>query len=124
MGRRVSSRGDRRLNPAKTIKYLRKQIPAFKCKEGCFDCCGPVPFSKWEWTQIGDKKDRPEGYLGLMCPYASETGCEIYEDRPILCRLMGSATGLPCPHGCRPPQMLSKKKELEIMQKYTEVMGI
>jgi Fe-S-cluster containining protein len=106
------------LNPAKTIKYLRKQIPAFKRIPGCNACCGPVPFSKWEWAQIKDQRLA----TGITCPYASDKGCEIYEDRPILCRLMGTAPGLPCQRGCGPPKMLSREKELEIMRKYTEIM--
>ena len=108
------------MNPAKTIKYLRKQIPTFKCKEGCFDCCGPVPFSKWEWAQI---KDQRIG-TGATCPYASKDGCEIYKDRPIICRLMGTVLKLKFPHGYGSEKMLSKKKEWEIMQKYTEVMDL
>lgn len=108
------------MSPAKTIKYLRRQIPAFKCKEGCADCCGPVPFSRWEWAQIKDQREA----TGVNCPYISKAGCEIYEDRPILCRLMGACSGLPCPRGCRPQKLLSKKKEKEIMRKYTEVMDV
>lgn len=108
------------MNPAKTIKYLRKQIPTFKCKEGCTDCCGPVVFSRWEWEQIKDQKLA----TGVHCPYASENGCEIYEQRPIICRLMGTVPKLKCLHGCGPKKMLSKKKELEIMKKYTDVMDL
>lgn len=74
------------MNIAKTIKYLRKQIPSFECKPDCTDCCGPVPFSKWEWEQIKDKRKT----ITLNCPYASENGCETYEQRPILCRLFGT----------------------------------
>jgi len=106
------------VSPAKTIKYLRKQIPAFKCKEGCTDCCGMVPFSNWEWAQVKDQRIATK----VKCPYASKDGCEIYKDRPIICRLFGTVEKLKCPHGCRPDRRLSKKKEQEIMKKYTEVM--
>lgn len=40
----------------KIIKILRKAIPEMKCKITCSDCCGPIPFLKWEWEQIEDKK--------------------------------------------------------------------
>lgn len=102
----------------KTIKYLRKQIPTFGCIPGCFDCCGPVPFSRWEWGQVKDKRQA----TGILCPYASKDGCEIYEQRPIICRLMGATHSLPCPHGRRPIKLLSKKKELKLMQKYFEIL--
>lgn len=106
------------MNIAKTIKYLRKQIPSFECKPDCTDCCGPVPFSKWEWEQIKDKRKT----ITLNCPYASENGCEIYEQRPILCRLFGTVPKIKCPHGCGPKKMLSRKKETEIMRKYNRIM--
>lgn len=108
------------MSVAKTIKYLRKQIPAFECKHGCNDCCGPVPFSRWEWEQLKDKKTAK----GLMCPYATESGCEIYEQRPIPCRLFGTVEGMRCPHGRGPKKMLGKKKELEIIEAYFRVMDL
>lgn len=37
---------------AKVHKALYAMIPSFKCKEGCTECCGPVPFSDWERAQV------------------------------------------------------------------------
>ena len=111
------------MNPAKTIKYLRKQIPAFKCKEGCTDCCGPVPFSKWEWAQIKDQRLAK----GITCPYASGAGCEIYEDKPIICRLMGTVPKLKCPHGGQATQAFVCKERIgdyaEIYRDYGQIMS-
>lgn len=105
---------------AKTIKYLRKQIPSFQCKEGCSDCCGPVPFSNWEWEQVKDQKLT----TSLTCPYATKNGCEIYEQRPILCRLFGVVEKMKCPYGCGPIKLLTKKKEGEIIDKYHGIMDL
>lgn len=63
---------------------LYARIPSFKCKEGCTDCCGPVPFSEWEWSRIKDK--RKMDLATLICPYAVAGRCEIYEQRPLICR--------------------------------------
>jgi Fe-S-cluster containining protein len=104
---------------AKTIKYLRKQIPSFKCKPGCTDCCGVIIFSRWEWEQIEDKRVA----TSLTCPYACKEGCEIYEQRPILCRLYGTVQGMKCPHGCGSDRMLPRKKEEEIMVKYNRIIA-
>jgi Fe-S-cluster containining protein len=104
----------------KTIKYLRKQIPLFKCKKGCTDCCGPVPFSQWEWDQVANQK----AAVDLTCPYATKDGCEIYEQRPILCRLFGTVSKMKCPYGCGPNKMLSRKKEKEIMSKYMQIIDV
>ena len=94
----------------KIIKSIRKKIPTFKCIEGCTDCCGPVVFTKWEWSRIKDKRKA----TSIHCPYIGENGCDIYEDRPILCRLYGTVQGMECPKGCRPTKMLSDKKGKEI----------
>jgi len=102
----------------KAIKTLRKKIPGFKCKPGCYDCCGPIPFTRWEWKQVKDKRKA----TSLTCPYASDKGCAIYEDRPIMCRLYGTVKGLECPHGCAPEKMLSPEKEHRIIDKYVEIM--
>lgn len=99
----------------KTILALRALIPAFPCPRSCSDCCGPVPFSKWEWSQIKDKRTTS----ALHCPYASPTGCEIYSDRPILCRLFGVAPGLLCPNGHRPTPLFSQSQTDAIMRRYT-----
>jgi len=106
------------MNTAKTIKYLRKRIPKFECKKSCTDCCGPIVFSKWEWDQVENKKTA----TSLDCPYASEAGCEIYEQRPILCRLFGTVPKMKCNHGRGHAKLLSAKKEKEIMRKYYEIM--
>jgi hypothetical protein len=39
------------------------------------------------------------------CPALTGHGrCGIYPDRPLVCRLWGSAEGLQCPYGCRPTE--------------------
>ena len=70
------------------ILRMRKKIPEMGgCMPGCHQCCGPVPFSRYEWERIEDKRPMQEG--SIDCPYISENGCEIYEERPMLCRLFG-----------------------------------
>ena len=96
------------------IEQLRKQIPSFKCKPGCHDCCGPVVFSKWEWDQVVDKRMA----TNINCPYIGENGCDIYEHRPIVCRMFGVVKKMQCPHRCGPHKLLTEKKESEIMNKY------
>ena len=38
-----------------------------------------------------------------VCRFKSETGCLIYEYRPLVCRLFGAVNdvGMVCPHGAR-----------------------
>lgn len=89
------------------IHHIRRILPEFRCKANCSDCCGPIPFSKYEWKKVKDKR---EG-ISIKCPYVNDNNrCDIYENRPVLCRAFGAvdAAYLTCPHGCGPSEKLSK----------------
>lgn len=105
----------------KVILELRTLIPQFECLPGCIDCCGPTPRSKWEWDQVKDKRfmsrKRP-----LDCPYSYNGKCDVYEDRPILCRLYGTTVDLPCPHGKSPLLPLSHEQTQAIMGRYMDIL--
>jgi len=83
------------------LDELYKQIPSMKCKEGCTDCCGQVPFSDEEWSRIKDKRESDS----MKCVYSLNGGCSIYENRPFVCRIFGTTKDIPeleCPHSCKP----------------------
>lgn len=103
----------------RAVKALRKKIPSFKCLDGCSACCGPTVFSGQEWARIQDKRRA----TSLTCPYAGTNGCEIYKDRPILCRLFGTVERMKCPHGCGPKKLLTAKEESEIRQAYGKILA-
>ena len=99
------------------IEKLYKQIPSFKCKEGCADCCGIIPWARSEWEPIADKREQTSEH----CPYIDETGrCEVYYQRPFMCRLYGAADDslLRCPKGCGPEKPLSWEKAQKLTNKY------
>jgi len=98
------------------IRFLRKQIPSFACKEGCHDCCGPVTASSIEVARLPVKSDaeHEQALAELNCPYLGENGCEVYEERPLICRLFGTTKNLPCPNNCAPEQMIAPKIEQQI----------
>ena len=101
---------------------LYNAIPTFRCKPGCHDCCGPVPFSKWEWDSVADKR---KGNANLTCPYVNEQGrCDIYDQRPFLWRIFGATDDpmLRCPHGCGPDKPLSAQEANELTDRYIELM--
>lgn len=103
---------------AKVHKALYAQIPSFKCKPGCTDCCGPVPFSAWEKGRIKIEPAKD----GRPCPYLTETGCSIYEERPFMCRLFGTVPEMPCEHGCAPAKMLSSAEGFKLLRKYKKMV--
>ena len=103
---------------------LYEIIPTFQCKPGCTDCCGPVPFSRWEWSRVRDK--RTGDIKTLICPYAVRGRCEIYEKRPLICRLFGAVDEetLRCPHGCGPEKKLTAEEASNIMREYFKIIGV
>lgn len=126
-------------NTAKLAKIdaLLSEIPAFQCKEGCFDCCGPVELSRLEYMRCirasgrtaEDVRRQMQSNLkqGIYtCPLLDpETKkCTVYEVRPAICRLFGAVKGeLLCPHGYAPESstLLSDKQAREILRKVEEL---
>ena len=105
----------------KNLLELYAQIPEMTCHPSCrADCCGIVPWAKIEWEPIRNK--RPG--IGIDCPYVGKDWrCEIYEDRPFMCRIFGVADTelLRCPHGCKPSVPLSQDQARDLTQQYIEL---
>jgi Fe-S-cluster containining protein len=98
------------------IKSLRQHIPEFKCLPGCHDCCGPVTASTDEVARLPIKSDAEHeaALADWSCPYLGCSGCQVYAERPLICRLFGTTKSLPCPHGRRPEVMIAPRIEQEI----------
>ena len=98
------------------LRDLREQIPAFACVAGCHDCCGPVTASSEEMSRLPRKADnvRDAALADLSCPHLGEHGCEVYDERPLICRLFGTTPRLACPRGVGPAQMINRKTERQI----------
>jgi uncharacterized protein len=107
----------------KKLAALYSAIPSFACKEGCHDCCGPVPVSKGEWQRI-KLEPRLKGLGCVSCAYLND-GCSIYENRPYLCRLFGATVEakMRCPHGCGPEKPLTQKQTDILTKRYMKLMG-
>lgn len=74
-----------------------------KCK-GCGECCGPVPITEKEFTEINiyvvNNKPKYNKSAGkLQCKFRVDNKCSIYEVRPMMCRLMGVISGMTCKYG-------------------------
>ncbi|HVI56271.1 MAG TPA: YkgJ family cysteine cluster protein [Luteibacter sp.] len=100
----------------RTIEALRRRIPSFTCVAGCHDCCGPVTASSEEVTRLPVKTDAEHAIAlsELDCPYLGKSGCQVYGERPLICRLFGTTPRLPCPNGMRPVDMVDEKTELDV----------
>jgi Fe-S-cluster containining protein len=100
------------------IRFFRKHIPSFACKAGCHDCCGPVTASSEEMANLPFKSiaDHEAALADLNCPHLGKNGCEVYGERPLICRLFGTTPRLPCPNGKRPEVMIDAEIEQQIHQ--------
>ena len=80
----------------KKLRDLRDRIPSFACVPGCHDCCGPVTASSEEMSRLPRKSDaaRDAALAELSCPHLGEQGCEVYGERPLICRLFGTTPRL------------------------------
>lgn len=98
------------------IRFFRERIPTFSCTPGCHDCCGPVTASSEEVSRLPVKSDQEHeiALAELNCPYLGENGCEVYEERPLICRLFGTTPNMPCPNERRPEEMIDHRIELKI----------
>ncbi len=99
-----------------TVLRLREQVPSFECVPGCHDCCGPVTTSSEEMSRLPVKSDAEhEAALAeLNCVHLGPNGCEVYHERPLICRLFGTTPRMPCPNGRRPEQMIEPRVERQI----------
>jgi hypothetical protein len=97
----------------RAIRFFRRRIPAFDCEPGCHDCCGPVTASSEEMARLPAKSDTEHtaALAALSCPHLGENGCQVYAERPLICRLFGTTPRLACPNGRRPEAMIDSRIE-------------
>jgi hypothetical protein len=100
------------------IRFFRQHIPAFACVPGCHDCCGPVTTSTEEMARLPVKSqaEHEAALADLCCPHLGENGCQVYAERPLICRLFGTTPRLPCPNGKRPDVMIDPQIDQQIQR--------
>jgi uncharacterized protein len=60
----------------------------------------------------------------LSCPHLGDNGCEVYAERPLICRLFGTTPRHCCPNGRRPAVMLDPHLDQKIDQYFTETRQV
>ncbi|MGO3405668.1 YkgJ family cysteine cluster protein [Marinomonas sp.] len=98
------------------IARLRSNIPSFECTPGCHDCCGPVTTSSEEMSRLPVKTDAEHdaALADFSCVHLGPNGCEVYDERPLICRLFGTTPNLACPNSCRPKEMVAPEIEEQV----------
>ena len=110
----------------KKIRFFRSRIPEFTCVAGCHDCCGPIMDSTEEMSHLPSVADakRETALAKWDCPHLGVAGCEVYDERPLICRLFGTTTRLKCPHGRQPESMIDVEIETKIEMYFHKVRHV
>jgi uncharacterized protein len=108
------------------VRFFREHIPSFECKPGCHDCCGPVTTSCEEMARLPVKSDTEHAVAlaDFSCPHLGVHGCQVYAERPLICRLFGTTTRLACPNGRRPAVMIDPDIERQIYRYFAETRHV
>ena len=111
---------------SRKVQFFREHIPAFECLPGCHDCCGPVTTSSEEMARLPVKSDAEHAaaLADLSCPHLGEHGCQVYDERPLICRLFGTTPRLACPNGRRPAVMIDPRIERQIYRYFAETRQV
>lgn len=108
------------------IRFFRRRIPDFECRPGCHDCCGPVTTSSEEMARLPRVSEAAHAaaLAALSCPHLGENGCQVYLERPLICRLFGTTPRLACPNGMRPEGMIEPAIEQQIFKFFQETRHV
>jgi len=111
---------------SQTLRFLRQRIPAFECKPGCHDCCGPVTASSEEMARLPRKSaaEHAQALAELSCPHLGAKCCQVYAERPLICRLFGTTPRLACPNGNRPEVMVDGDIEQQVYRYFAETRQV
>lgn len=90
-----------------TLDLLYGRVPAISsCTGECARSCGPIDgiYGDAEARRILRRmRGLPEAREDGTCSMLNVFGrCDIYADRPMICRLWGATTKMPCAFGCDP----------------------
>jgi len=113
--------------PAQALAAVYARIPpVIGCRKGCSDCCGPVPVLPVEVDDVQYAPILNPSPVGTLtptrlgcgtCMFASTSGCSVYENRPLVCRLFGAVDHpmMTCPHGARAETLLTHEQAMDLV---------
>lgn len=110
------------------LDLLYARVPDMAdCKGKCADSCySPFDYGEAERLRIEAraKKRLVPGDTCKSCSMLTAEGrCSVYDLRPMICRLFGTAPMLRCQHGCRPTRWLADNDVVILMAEVANLDG-
>jgi hypothetical protein len=110
------------------LEALYAEVPDLECRGLCADSCGPIDMSEAERRRVAQAgvhiAPREVQPGTLDCPALSTFGtCRVYDVRPMICRLWGTAQSMPCTYGCRPKAGLLPDRDAMDVLARTLIVG-
>ena len=106
------------------------------CKGLCWNSCGPIDMSTAERDRIielgvliptftEEASQRWANNEPLHCPALNRQTlrCDVYEARPLICRLWGATESMPCEHGCKPTRYLNDVEQYKLLLQTFRIGG-
>jgi len=118
---------------SKAEKRIYDKIPKTgPCVPGCSICCELLIFSRAEAKAAFQASGKRPFVIQLgpnrfKCGYVKEGGgCEIYEVRPFLCRIMGAwdNPNAACPHGVKAEKPLTRQEGEALKRRWKAENGM
>ena len=63
---------------------------------------------------VKSEAEHASALANWSCPHLGPTGCQVYAERPLICRLFGTTPRLACPNGKRPDTFIAPHIEQKI----------
>lgn len=111
------------------LAEIYAEIPG--CKGQCWFSCTAIDMSARERQVIRERGIRITPRLEALrqrdaywCEALSRTGqCLVYDRRPAVCRVWGTARSVACPLGCQPERWLTEREMHEVLARAMHVGG-
>lgn len=122
--------------PLEAIQEIYDSLPALNCQGKCANSCGPIDMSTAERERIAElgyviprfTEERAQRWANdepLHCPALNRQTlkCDVYEARPLICRLWGMSESMLCPNGCKPIRTLSDSETYDLLLRTFQIGG-
>lgn len=117
----VISRKDLRLK----LRDIYAKLPKLNCKGLCQDSCGPINCTEEEAALLLDQVHKARFPSDpTTCPFLGPKSgtCQVYEDRPLICRTWGLDPRMKCHYGCEPEGWINAAYFQQLIQEIQEVI--